>query len=49
MMVSNFLNHHIIRQLLVGQVDNQKRFRENLYLSVYLAAFLILELGVERA
>ena len=32
------LNHYVILQALVGQVDNQKRFREYSYPLVYFAA-----------
>ena len=37
----DFLNHCVIPQSLVGQVDNQKRFREYSYFLVYFAAFSI--------
>ena len=40
-MLPNFLNHCMILQALVGQVDNQKRFREYSYPLVYFAAFWI--------
>ena len=39
MMMPNFLNHCVIRQALVVQVDNQQRFREYPDPFVYLAAF----------
>ena len=50
MMLPNFLNHYVILQVLVGQIDDQKRFREHLYHPVYLAARLVfLELDGIRA
>ena len=39
-MLPNFLNHCMILQALVGQVDNQKRFWEYSYPIVYFAASL---------
>ena len=41
MVLPNLLNHCVIPQALVGQVDNQKRFREYSYPLVYFTAFPI--------
>ena len=41
MVLPNVLNHCVIPQVLVGQVDHSKRFREYLYPLVYFAAFSI--------
>ena len=54
MMLLNFLNHCVIFQALVRQVDNEKRFRDFSYPLVYFAAFWIrgqafLELEETRA
>ena len=47
MMLSNFMNHYVILQALVGQADNQKRFREYSYPLMYFAAFWILGCSLE--
>ena len=39
MVLSNFLSHCIVLQVLFGEVDNQKRFQECSYPLVYFAAF----------
>ena len=41
MVLPNFLNHYVIPQALVGQVDNQKRFQGYLCPLVHFAAFSI--------
>ena len=41
LMVPNFLNQCVIPQALVGQIDNQKRFREYSHPLVHFAAFSI--------
>ena len=41
MMLPNFLIHYVIPQALVGQLDNQKRFREYSYPLAYFAALSI--------
>ena len=41
MVLPNLLNHCVIPQALVGQVDSQKRFREYSYPLVYFTAFPI--------
>ena len=54
MMLPNFLNHHVIPQVLVGQIDTQKTFQGILIFPRVSRCILdsrlgFLELGVLRA